>query len=286
MKNALSIDLEDYFHVTAFADHTPPAAWGAHASRIEQNTARTLELLGGAGRQATFFVLGWVAEKYPRLVREIGDCGHEVACHSYQHRLVYQMSVEEFREDTRRAKEVIEDSCGRPVRGYRAPSFSIRRDSLWAFEILAELGFTYDSSIFPVQHPNYGMPEAPRFPFRVSTRRGCVVEFPMPTLELGGRRAPLGGGAYLRILPYWYMRWGMRWINEREKHPVCVYFHPWEMDPNQPRINGSPSARLRHYLGLRGAKSKLRRLLADFEFCPVGSLVAELQELEPAMAVH
>src|SRR5713101_6495061 len=181
MQNALSVDLEDYYHVTAFANHVGAHEWDSRASRVEANTAKLLEQLGSADRHATFFVLGWVVEKYPCLIRQIADLGHEVACHSLRHRLVYELTPEEFREDTRRAKQLLEDAGGVPVRGYRAPSFSITRGSLWAFEVLAELGFTYDSSIFPVRHPNYGMLDAPRSPFRIETRSGPIVEFPMPT---------------------------------------------------------------------------------------------------------
>ena len=165
--------------------------------------------------------------------------------------------------------------------GYRAPSFSITKDSLWAFEILIELGFRYDSSIFPVDHPNYGMPRGPRTPFRVPTARGTIVEFPMPTLELGGARSPFGGGAYLRLLPYWYTRWGIRFLNEREGQPACVYVHPWEIDTGQPRMKGSVTARMRHYLGLRGLETKLRGLLRDFNFQTMGALIGEMEQHPP-----
>jgi polysaccharide deacetylase family protein (PEP-CTERM system associated) len=276
MKNALTIDLEDYYQVSAFAHRVDVAEWDTHASRVEQNTAKILDLLASANRRATFFVLGWVAEKYPRLIRQVADLGHEIACHSLHHRLVYSMTPEEFREDTRRAKELIEDAGQAPVRGYRAPSFSITRDSWWAFDILAELGFTYDSSIFPIKHVNYGMLDVPRHPFRVETRSRPVVEFPMPTLTFGGARAPIGGGAYLRLLPYRYTRWGIRYINRQEHQAACVYLHPWELDPEQPRGYGGLTARARHYFGLRGTESKLRRLLEEIEFCPLGSLIAEL----------
>ncbi len=286
MKNAFTIDLEDYYHVTAFADRADARDWGSRASRVRRSTAKTLELLTAAHCHATFFVLGWVAEKYPQLIREIAELGHEIACHSYRHRLIYQMTTNEFREDTRRAKALLEDACGRPVHGYRAPSFSVRHDSLWAFEILAELGFTYDSSVFPVRHPNYGLPQAPRFPFLVSTRSGPIVEVPLPTLELDGRRSPLAGGAYLRLLPYRYTRWGIRFINEHEKQSVCVYVHPWELDPEQPRMKGSLTARLRHYSGLRGTEGKLQNLLRDFDFVPLGSLVAQHQKLKCEIAVR
>jgi len=281
MKNALTIDLEDYFHVTALQDRVSAQEWARRASRVEANTAKILQQLSETTQQATFFVLGWVAEKHPQLIRAIAGLGHEIACHSLRHRVVYQMSPEEFRDDTRRAKELLEDASGKPVRGYRAPSFSITRDSLWAFEILAELGFTYDSSIFPIRHINYGMPDGPRFLFRVDTRFGPILEFPMTTLQLGRARSPIAGGAYLRLLPYWYTRWGMRYLNTQELQPVCVYVHPWEFDPDQPRIDASLSARLRHYLGLRSMGRKLHLLLRDFEFCPLGSLIEQLQADAP-----
>jgi polysaccharide deacetylase family protein (PEP-CTERM system associated) len=273
MKNALTIDLEDYYQVTAFARENKPQEWDSHASRVEGNTERILELLANVSCRATFFCLGWVAEKYPALIRRVSDQGHEIACHSHLHRLVYSMTPAEFREDTHRAKGILEGIGGHQVRGYRAPSFSITRGSTWAFEILGELGFSYDSSIFPVRHPSYGMPDAPRFPFIVDTPSGPLVEFPMPTLSFAGRRAPFGGGAYLRLLPEWYARWAIRFINQSEKQPVCVYLHPWELDTKQPRMAGSPSARLRHYFGLGSVERKLNHLVKDFEFEPLGELV-------------
>ena len=275
MRNALTIDLEDYYQVTAFANSNGAANWDSHDSHVEKNTAKILEILGSVNCRATFFALGWVAEKYPHLIRQIAELGHEVGCHSDKHRVVYSMTPAEFKEDTHRAKQMLEDAGGIIVSGYRAPSFSITRHSYWAFEALAELGFVYDSSIFPVKHLNYGMPTAPRFPFRVETRFGPIVEFPMPTLSLGSARSPIGGGAYLRLLPYRYTRWGIRYINNRENQPVCVYLHPWELDPQQPRMRGSLTARARHYFGLRGTEAKLRKLLVDFEFCPIETLVAQ-----------
>jgi polysaccharide deacetylase family protein (PEP-CTERM system associated) len=275
MKNALSFDLEDYYHVNAF-ESVNREKWGEYTSRVVQSTQRVLALLDEAACKATFFTLGWVAENYPDLIREIAERGHEVACHSDKHRRIFEMSVSEFREDTRVAKERLEQITGHAIIGYRAPSFSITRASLWAFEILAELGFRYDSSIFPVNHPNYGMPRGPRRPFRVPTSRGVIVEFPMPTLELAGSRSPIGGGAYLRLLPYWYTRWGLKFVNEREGQPACVYVHPWEIDPEQPRMKGSVTARMRHYMGLRGLENKLRGLLRDFEFQSLGDLIEEM----------
>jgi len=286
MKNAITIDLEDYYHVTAFADRLSADEWASYKSRVEGNTERVLSRLAENNCHATFFVLGWVAEKYPQLIRRITEQNHEIACHSLQHRLVYQMTPAEFREDTCRAKQLLEDASGTPVRGYRAPSFSITPEIPWAFEVLAELGFTYDSSVFPVHHLNYGMPRAPRFPFRIDTASGPIVEFPLPTLEVAGVRAPIGGGAYLRLLPYRYTRWAIRFFNQEENHSACVYFHPWEIDPDQPRMQGSLTARLRHYIGLRGMEVKLVRLMQDFEFGPLGTLVEQFREAEYSAAVE
>ena len=275
MKNALTIDLEDYVHVTAFSDHLGPEEWATRESRLERNTDKLLELFNSKACRATFFVLGWVAKKYPQVVRAVADSGHEIACHSMWHRLVYTLTPEEFREDTREAKAVLEDTTGQRVRGYRAPSFSITKDSWWAFDTLAELGFEYDSSIFPVKNPNYGLSQAPRFPFTIQTRAGDLVEFPLPTLQMGRSRVPLGGGAYLRILPYAYTRWGIDFINEQEGRPVCVYLHPWELDRDQPRLKAALTSRLRHYIGLRGTETKLRNLVRDFSFSPLHVLVDE-----------
>jgi polysaccharide deacetylase family protein (PEP-CTERM system associated) len=281
VKNALTIDLEDYYQVSAFANSVRSDAWESYPGRLEQNTSRLLGFLDTAGHKATFFVLGWVAQKFPNIVAEIARRGHEIACHSNVHHLVYTLSPGEFRGDTQRAKELLEDASGAAVRGYRAPSFSINRTCIWAFPILAELGFAYDSSIFPIRHVSYGLPRAPRFPFVVRTGNGPIVEFPMPTLEMGGKRAPFAGGAYLRLLPYWFTRWGIRFLNAKEMRPACVYLHPWEIDAEQPRMDGDLSARLRHYLGLRGAESKLRQMLQDFEFQPLGTMIEEYRRDSP-----
>jgi polysaccharide deacetylase family protein (PEP-CTERM system associated) len=277
MINAITVDLEDYYQVSAFAHDVSIDRWDSFVSRIENNTARLLSIFDDLGTRATFFTLGWVAKKYPRLVREIAERHHEIACHSNVHRSVNAMALKEFRDDSMQAKRLLEDVTGMPVRGYRAPSFSITGDSLWAFEVLAELGFSYDSSVFPIKHPNYGMPRAPRFPFTIKTAHGSIAEFPMPTLNIGRLRAPIGGGAYLRLLPYWYTRWGIHSINSNEGRPACIYVHPWELDSKQPRIVRTTSVRLRHYLGLRGVESKFRRLLHDFKLQPLGSLVEELK---------
>jgi len=277
MKNAITIDLEDYYQVTAFSDKLDIDQWDGFSSRIGHNTGRLLSIFDDLGAKATFFVLGWVAKKNAKLVREIANRGHEIACHSNVHRSVYAMSADEFRIDTAQAKQLLEDVTGTRVFGYRAPSFSITENSLWAFEILAELGFAYDSSVFPIKHPSYGWPRGPRFPFTIKTASGSIIEFPMPTLQIWGARVPIGGGAYFRLLPYWYTRWGIRHINTREDHSACIYLHPWELDLAQPRMAGSLSARLRHYFGLHGAESKFRRLLHDFHVQPLISAIGELK---------
>jgi polysaccharide deacetylase family protein (PEP-CTERM system associated) len=285
MKNALTFDVEDYFHVSAFAGNVDRANWETLPSRVEANTDRILEALEAQGCHGTFFVLGWVGQHFPQIVRKIAAQGHEIACHSNEHRKVFDLSPEEFRADTLKAKQILEDTSGKSVQGYRAPSFSITRRSLWALGILLELGFTYDSSIFPVRHPNYGIPDAPRFPFQIKTASGRITEFPMTTLNWGGKRSPLAGGAYLRFLPYSYTRWGIHYVNQNEAQPVCVYLHPWELDPEQPRVNASATSRLRHYLGLRGTPEKLKRLLADFEFGPVWPLNESGLPLEASLSV-
>jgi polysaccharide deacetylase family protein (PEP-CTERM system associated) len=277
MKNAITIDLEDYYQVSAFANDVAVDQWDSFPSRIEANTERLLSIFDDFGVKATFFTLGWVARKHPRLVRDIANRRHEIACHSNVHRPVSAMAPDEFRNDTLQSKHVLEDVSGEHVYGYRAPSFSITRNSLWAFEILAELGFSYDSSVFPIKHPNYGWPRAPRFPFTIKTASGSITEFPMPTVVMAGVRSPLAGGAYLRLLPYWYTQWGIRHINDIEGRSACIYLHPWELDSEQPRMKGSISAHLRHYFGLGRAELKIRRLLRDFQVQPLCALIEELK---------
>lgn len=285
MRNALSVDLEDYYHVSAYNQTVGQDQWSSQEDRVERNTDLLLQFFDEAGCKATFFTLGWVVEQHPEIIRRLAEQGHEIACHSLRHRTVYEMSPGDFREDTRRAKELLEDASGKQVLGYRAPSFSITEKSLWAFEILTSLGFTYDSSIFPVRHVNYGMPTVSRASFVVNTSHGPIVEFPMTTLELAGTRSPLGGGAYLRLLPYWYTRWGIQYLNRRENRPVCVYVHPWEIDPGQPRLKGTLTAALRHRFGLSGLEKKLRSLLHDFEFCPLSELLEETGKPQAELAL-
>jgi len=276
MKNALTIDLEDYHQVTAFARNNGTAATN-HVSRVERNAEKTLEMLARHNCKATFFTVGSVAEEFPSLIRRVADAGHELACHSYAHRQISLLTAEQFRDDTLRAKHAIEEAAGVPVRGYRAPSFSITSASSWAFGILTELGFDYDSSIFPINHFNFRMKCAPRDPFVINTACGALVEFPMTTLQLAGARAPIAGGAYLRVLPYRYTRWGIRYLNDREGRAANVYLHPWELDPEQPRMKGTLSARMRHYFGLRGAATKFDRLLHDFDFQTLRDWSAQIQ---------
>lgn len=260
--NILSVDVEDYFQVEAFSDVVDRSHWDTYSCRVEANTRRLLDLFDECCVKATFFTLGWVAERYPGLLREIVARGHEPACHSYWHRLIYTLDPKEFREDTQRAKNVIEQAAGRAVFGYRAPSYSIVSRSLWSLEILAELGFTYDSSIFPIRHDVYGIPHAPRFPFRISTAFGQLVEYPITTFRLSGvaGNLPVAGGGYLRILPFWYTRLGCRRA-AREGLPVIAYIHPWEVDPQQPRLAGRLTSRLRHYTNLTSAHDRLRKLI-------------------------
>ena len=258
----ISVDVEDYFQVGAFAAAIPRDSWNAYPSRVEQNTTRLLDLFDELRVKATFFVLGWTADHFPNLVRQIVERGHEPACHSYWHRLVYRLTPDQFRRDSVRAKDAIEQAAGVQIYGYRAPSFSITPGSTWALDILRELGFLYDSSIFPVRHDVYGFRAAPRCPFRLETSSGELLEFPLATFRLpGGAALPVAGGGYLRMMPAWYTRAGVRqaW---REGLTVVSYVHPWELDPHQPRLNGPTRSRLRHYTSLGRTESRLRKLLS------------------------
>jgi len=265
--NALTIDVEDYFHVAALAPHIHRDSWTSRESRVVGNTQRLLTIFEQFDVRGTFFVLGWVAEQYPQLVRDIAVRGHEIACHGFSHRLVYEQSPEEFYAETLRAKSLLEDITGSAVLGYRAASYSIVRKSLWALDILVELGFVYDSSIFPVHHDRYGIPNSPRIPHRMSTLNGnSIVEWPLATAELFGCRLPVAGGGYFRLFPYWFSRWGLASINRRDLRPFVFYLHPWEIDPAQPRVAASRLSRFRHYTNLEKCEARLRRLLGEFKF--------------------
>lgn len=263
--NAFSVDVEDYFHVEALSAVVDRTEWDRLDYRAEANTRRLLELLAGEGVRGTFFVLGWVAKRSPGLVREIHAAGHEVACHGLTHQLVYKQSRQTFADETREAKQTLEDATGAPVRGYRAATYSIIRESLWALDVLEELGFTYDSSIFPIRHDLYGIRDAPRFPHRPGP--GNLLEVPITTVEWLGQRLPCGGGGYFRLLPYSLFRAGLRRVNSRDAQPAVFYCHPWEVDPGQPRIEGvSAKSRFRHYINLDAMEGRLRRLLRDFRW--------------------
>jgi polysaccharide deacetylase family protein (PEP-CTERM system associated) len=308
--NALTIDVEDYFHVSAFESVCDPCTWGGRECRVESNTDRLLEILAGVDTRATFFVLGWVAERFPGLAGKIAAAGHEVACHGYAHRRVSTQTREEFREDVRRSKSLLEEQAGGPVLGYRAPSYSIGPTCLWAFDELAEAGFAYDSSVFPVRHDLYGLSDWPRFPFwmeRIAGEDGLgnwvpaedrgqrsatgnppgaetrhpapgpehLLEVPITTLNLLGRNVPVAGGGYFRLFPYGLTRWGLGRINREERRPFVFYLHPWELDPGQPRMEGAGiKSRFRHYVNLHRTESRFRRLLGDFCFAPLREVLA------------
>jgi polysaccharide deacetylase family protein (PEP-CTERM system associated) len=265
--NSITVDVEDYFHTEAMGASVPRDLWDGMPTRIENNTQRMFELFASHGVRGTFFFLGWVAERFPGLVREAARLGHELACHSYWHRLIYRLSPAEFREDTRKAKNAVEDAAGMSVVGYRAPSFSLVKGTEWAQEILAELGFLYDSSVCPVNHDLYSNPDAPRVPHRVAA--GALLEFPVATVAVGGHNFPVGGGGYLRILPYACTRWGLSRLNQAEGLRAVVYIHPWEIDPEQPRLPASLRSRFRQYTGLGTTAGKLKRMLEDFRFAPI-----------------
>lgn len=265
--DVLSVDVEDYYQVEAFAKVVSRDSWPTFSSRVRENTGRVLELFARHNVSATFFVLGCVAERFPALVREIAAAGHEVACHGHDHRRVTTLTREQFRTDLRRASAAIEDACGLKVEGYRAPTFSITGQNLWALEVLAEEGFTYDSSIFPIRHDNYGISDAPRFPHRrFLPNGGSIFEFPMSTVRLGGMNMPVGGGGYLRLLPMQFTNWAVRRIHHQEGQPVIVYFHPWEVDPGQPRLQGPWKSRFRHYTNLGKTLQRLDELLSQNRF--------------------
>jgi polysaccharide deacetylase family protein (PEP-CTERM system associated) len=283
--NAMTIDVEDYFHVSVFDGLVPRHSWGAMESRVCANTARLLELFDQAGILSTFFVLGWVAERYPRLVRDIAAAGHEIASHGYEHRLVYDMTPAAFRSDVRRSKDLLESAAGCQVYGYRAPSYSITPRSLWALDVLMAEGFVYDSSIFPIHHDRYGIPVSPRHPYVLTRAASSLVEAPGSTVRWGPFNLPVGGGGYFRILPYAWTRWGIRRLNETEKLPAIFYLHPWEIDPEQPRLSAGRLSRFRHYRNLEKTEDRLRSLVREFRFSTMMSLLeGQVREARPAVA--
>lgn len=287
MANFLSIDVEDYFQVSAFEKVSPPASWSQHELRVRRNTDKILQLLDQAEVKATFFILGWVAKRCPGLVRSISEEGHEVASHGYWHQRVGTRDRTLFRQEVVRSKKLLEDQSGEPVLGYRAPSYSISPQTQWAFDELFAAGYEYDSSIFPIQHDLYGFSDFPRFACRIArTPEGgwavaddatahtgpSLWEMPITTLSYAGKKIPIAGGGYFRLHPYSFTRWGLNRINQVEKHPFVFYLHPWELDPEQPRMPGiSLKSRVRHYLNLDKTENRFRQLLQDFQFSSLRS---------------
>ncbi len=295
MLNALSCDLEDYFQVQDCEGVISRDAWAAMPSRLEASTERVLALLDETGVRGTFFVLGWNAERHPELVRRIAAAGHEIASHGYEHKMIFEQTPDEFREDVTRSRALLEDLAGRPVLGYRAPTFSITERSRWAVRILAEAGYRYDSSIFPIRHDRYGIPTAPRFLHELNGATGAtredggagregagarpsaggrpaLIEFPPTTLRVFGCNVPVAGGGYLRLFPARLILAALRRVN-RQRHPAILYFHPWELDPEQPRLPLRRTSRFRHYVGLHRTAAKLRRLLRNLAFSTAAAVV-------------
>ena len=263
--NAMSVDVEDYFQVSAFEACVDKSDWDSLPCRVEANVERTLELFADKNVKATFFTLGWVAERYPSVVKKIIEGGHELASHGWEHIRVTQQDRNEFSQDVIRTKQFLEDLSGQPIKGYRAASYSICADNLWAFDVLADAGYQYSSSIVPVKHDLYGIPEAPRFAFR--TARNRLLEIPITTIKVAGRSLNCGGGGWFRLFPYGFSRWAMQKVNNKDQQPGIFYFHPWEVDPEQPRMEQAGArSKFRHYLNLDKMQPRLARLLDDFNW--------------------
>jgi len=262
--NAFSVDVEDYFQVEAFKGAVDRASWDTRPARVVENTELVLELLEETETRATFFILGWIAERFPSLVRRIQADGHEIASHGHTHEAAHNQTPEQFRDDVRRAKRILEDEAGVRVRGFRAPTFSISARNWWAYDVLAEEGYDYSSSLYPIEHDLYGMPSGPRVPFRPIASQP-FVELPLPTIRIFNRNYPCGGGGWFRFVPYTVSRWCIGQINRANATPCIFYCHPWEFDPGQPRIDEIPlKSRIRHYLNLRAMERRIRRLLRDY----------------------
>ncbi len=264
--NGLSVDIEDWFQVGAFEDVIARGTWDSLDDRVEGNVARILDMFAEADVKATFFTLGWVARRNGPLMRRIVDAGHELASHGWDHGRVFRMSRDEFAMDLERSRKVLEDAAGLPILGYRAPSFSIDKRTPWAYMVLAEQGYAYSSSVAPIAHDHYGWAEAPRFAFK-PLPWSDLVEIPVTTAELGGKRLAAGGGGFFRVLPYAFSRWAIRQVNRRDQRSAVFYFHPWEIDPDQPRVNGAPlKSRLRHYTKIPVMAQKLEQLIREFDW--------------------
>jgi polysaccharide deacetylase family protein (PEP-CTERM system associated) len=272
--NGLSVDIEDWFQVGAFERTIRREDWESLSQRVERNSDAVIDLFDRTGVKGTFFILGWVAERYPALIRRISDAGHEVASHGWDHLRVFTMTPDMFRADIRRTRDVLENAGGCAVKGYRAPSFSIDKRTPWAHEILAEEGYAYSSSVAPVAHDHYGWPEAPRFAFR-PVSGSPLIELPVTTARLMGRTVAAGGGGFFRLLPYAFSRWAIRQVNGQDRRPVIFYFHPWEIDPDQPRVDNAPlRSKLRHYSRLAAMEHKLERVIEEFRWGRVDAVAA------------
>lgn len=281
MRNAMTIDVEDYFHVAALSSVVKRDTWHQQEYRAEGSTRRLLEILSAQQIKATFFVLGWVARRSPELIREIHRAGHEVACHGMSHQLVYQQTPAEFTAETREAKALLEDITGQAILGYRAATYSITPQSLWALDVIEQAGFVYDSSIFPIRHDLYGIPDSPQVPNRLRTPLGAsLIEFPISTVRLFGVRLPIAGGGYFRIFPYWLTRAGLSKLNGKMNRPFVFYLHPWEVDPEQPRLEVGLKSRFRHYTNLSRTASRLNRLVREFRFAPMRDVLGDVGLLE------
>ncbi|MCX7793582.1 MAG: DUF3473 domain-containing protein [Thermodesulfovibrionales bacterium] len=270
MINALTVDVEDYFMVSAFAHCIKFEEWNNFECRVDRNVYKILEVLAKFSVRATFFMLGWVAERYPALVRDIYESGHEIASHGYNHKLIYDLSPDEFRRDVQISKRILEDIIGIRIAGYRAPSYSISKKTLWALDILVEEGYVYDSSIFPIHHDVYGIPEAKRFPHIIKTEAGSIMEYPPSTLRFLGLNIPVAGGGYLRLLPVEFIKYAIKRLNEKEKSMAILYIHPWEIDTEQPRLRAGLRSSFRHYFNIRKTLSKIESILKDFKFESIG----------------
>ncbi|MCG7898313.1 MAG: DUF3473 domain-containing protein [Candidatus Thiodiazotropha weberae] len=275
--NAITVDVEDYYQVSAFNKQITKAEWESYESRVYDNTHRILKIFDDSNIKGTFFVLGWVAERNKKLIHEISELGHEVACHGYSHDLVYNQTPETFLEETKQSKAIIEDIIGRPIKGYRAASYSITEKSLWALDILTECGFSYDSSIFPIMHDRYGIPGAKTMPHRLKTEKGNeIIEFPLSTVGVAKRRLPVSGGGYFRLFPYWLSKAGLNRVNRNDQMPFIFYMHPWEIDEGQPKIKSSRLSEFRHYNNIDKFESRLLKLIRDFEFSTVSDVLQRL----------
>jgi polysaccharide deacetylase family protein (PEP-CTERM system associated) len=282
LTNALTIDVEDYFQVSAFAPYIRRDEWDQRECRVERNVERILAMLSQRDCKATFFTLGWVAERYPQLVRRIVDQGHELASHGYGHERASDLDPRAFAQDITRAKRLLEDIAGSPVQGYRAPSFSIGTQNLWAFDSLAQAGYRYSSSIYPIKHDHYGMPDSPRFAYRLACG---LLEIPVTTLRMMSRNLPSSGGGYFRLLPYGLSRWMIRRINTVDREPAIFYFHPWEIDVDQPRVAGiDAKTRFRHYVNIPRMESRLQQLMGDFRWGRMDQIFLAKEHAEASLA--